>query len=193
MLFADAVILLLQGVDLIQHLGVGLFQCLLVKRHIVAVGQLSVQCLHLSVKAVQLLDVRQKRFLLRFRQGIGAADKRRFVKVCEVVVVGQGVADFVQLFPQRRVSLEDGVALLFHRLDLLPDGVLVLGCNFSNRLHWCGCGGKGGGCCADGRYRQCKCQYKAPNRFLFHGMLRSFFEVFVVVYQPCLYHIRRSL
>ena len=29
-LFADAVILLLQGVDLIQYLGVGLFQCLLV-------------------------------------------------------------------------------------------------------------------------------------------------------------------
>ena len=51
------------------------------------------------------------------------------------------------------ISLEDGVALFFHRLDLLPDGVLVLGCNFSNRLHWCGCGGKGGGRRADGRYR----------------------------------------
>ena len=189
MLFADAVILLLQGVDLVQHLGVGLFQCLLVKRHIVAVGQLSVQCLHLSVKAVQLLDVRQKRFLLRFRQSVGAADKRRLVKVCEVIVIRQGVADFVQLFPQRCVSLEDGVALLFHRLDLLPDGVLVLGCNFSNRLHWCGCGGKGGGRCADDRYHQCQCQCKAQNRFLFHGMLRSFFNRFgwastlIVVYR----------
>ena len=182
MLFADAVILLLQGVDLIQHLGVGLFQCLLVKRHIVAVGQLLIQRLHLGVQLVQLLDICQKRFLLRFRQGVAAADKCRLVKVCEVVVVRQGVADFVQLFPQYCVSLEDGVALLFHRLDLLPDGVLVLGCNFSNRLHWCGCGGKGGGCCADGCYHQRQCQYKAPNRFLFHGMLRSFFEVFVVVY-----------
>ena len=189
MLFADAVILLLQGVDLIQHLGVGLFQCLLVKRHIVAVGQLSVQCLHLSVKAVQLLDVRQKRFLLRFRQSVGATDKCRLVKVCEVVVVGQGVADFVQLFPQRCVSLEDGVALFLNCLDLLPDGVLFLGGNFSNRLHWCGCGGKGGGCCADGCYHQRQCQYKAPNRFLFHGILLSFFNRFgwastlIVVYR----------
>ena len=134
MLFTDAVILLLQGVDLVQHLGIGLFQRLLVKRHIVAVGQFLIQRLHLSVKAVQLLDVRQKRFLLRIRQSVGAADKCRLVKVCEVVVVGQGVADFVQLFPQRCVSLEDGVALLFHRLDLLPDGVLVLGCDGSCRL-----------------------------------------------------------
>ena len=83
-----------------------------------------------------------------------------------------------QLFPQRRISLEDGVALFFHRLDLLPDGVLVLGCNFSNRLHWCGCGGKGGGRRADGRYHQRQCQCKAPNRFLFHGMLRSFLKYF---------------
>ena len=37
-LFADAVILLLQGVDLVQHFGVGLFQCLFVKRHIIAVN-----------------------------------------------------------------------------------------------------------------------------------------------------------
>ena len=178
MLFADAVILLLQGVDLIQYLGVGLFQCLLVKRHIVALGQLPIQLLHLGIQFVQLLDVRQKGLLLRFRQGVGAADKRRLIKVCKVVVVGQGVADFVQLFPQRRVSLEDGVALLFHRLDLLPDGVLILGGNFSNRLHWCGCGGKGGGCRADGRYHQCQCQCKAQNRFLFHGMLRSFLKYF---------------
>ena len=185
MLFADAVILLLQGVDLIQYLGVGLFQRLLVKRHIIAVRQLLIQRLHLGVQLVQLLDVIQKGLLLRFRQGVGAADKCRLVKVCEVVVVGQGVADFVQLFPQRRVSLEDGVALLFHRLDLLPDGVLVLGCNFSNRLHWCGCGGKGGGCCADGCYHQRQCQYKAPNRFLFHSMLRSFFIVWLCINHVC--------
>ena len=98
-LFADAVILLLQSVDLIQYLGIGFFQCLLVERHIVAVGQLLIQRLHLGVQLVQLLDVCQKRFLLRFGQGIGAADKRRLVKVCEVIVVRQGVADFVQLFP----------------------------------------------------------------------------------------------
>ena len=186
MLFADAVILLFQGVDLVQHLGVGLFQCLLVERHIVAVGQLSVQCLHLGVKAVQLLDVRQKGFLLRFRQSVGAADKRCFVKVCEVVVVGQGVADFVQLFPQRRVSLEDGVALLFHRLDLLPDGVLILCCDGSCLPFRVRCSRQSCGRCADGRYRQCQCQCKAQNRFLFHGMLRSFFEVFWVGFQPCL-------
>ena len=98
--------------------GVGLFQCLLVKRHIVAVGQLLIQRLHLGVQLVQFLDVRQKRFLLRFGQGVGTADKRRLIKVCEVVVVRQGVADFVQLFPQRCVSLEDGVALFLNRLDL---------------------------------------------------------------------------
>ena len=185
MLFTDAVILLFQGVDLIQHLGVCLFQCLFIERHIVAVGQLSVQCLHLSVKAVQLLDVRQKRFLLRFRQSVGAADKRSFVKVCEVIVIRQGVADFVQLFPQHRVSLEDGVALLFHRLDLLPDGVLVLGRDGSCRLCRVRRSRQSCGRCADGRYHQCQCQHKAPNSFLFHGMLRSFFIVWL-----CINHVR---
>ena len=185
MLFADAVILLLQGVDLGQHLGVGIFQCLLVKQHIVAVGQLLIQRLHLSLKAVQLLDVRQKGVLLRFGQGIGAADKCCLIKVCEVVVLGQGIVDFVQLFPQRCVSLEDGVALLLHHLDLLPDGVLVLrcdgGCRFC-RVRRCrkGCGG-----CANGRYHQCQCQRKSPNCFLFHGMLLSFFIVWLCINLVC--------
>ena len=76
-LLTEAVILLLQRVDLVQHLGIGLFQCLLVKRHIVAGGQLPIQRLHLGVQFVQLLDVCQKRFLLRLRQGVGAADKCR--------------------------------------------------------------------------------------------------------------------
>ena len=33
-------------------------------------------------------------------------------------------------------------------------------------------------CRADGRYHQCQCQCKAQNRFLFHGMLRSFLKYF---------------
>ena len=71
-----------------------------------------------SVSDIPIILLTAKDSELDYVMGIGAADKRRLIKVCEVVVVGQGVADFVQLFPQRRVSLEDGVALLFHRLDL---------------------------------------------------------------------------
>ena len=157
-LLAEAVILLLQGVDLVQHLGIGLFQSLLVKRHIVALGQLPIQLLHLGIQLVQLLDVIQKGLLLCLRQRSHAADERRLVKVLEIVVIRQGIAGIVHLVPQCFISLEYGITFLLQCLDLLPDGILVFGGDEGLRLCLIGRSGKCRSRCSDGRYRHCQCQ-----------------------------------